>query len=249
MKIADFQTSPEDLPIVAEPLTPESFKDFGFVISPNHLLHEKKVETAAANQGTAVKFIHISESKSTYTECESQKVPDFTKWNLFRCTPPNHLIRDATTEEIDLIAKSDKLSSPKGETYKQIYLSKVLEQHPFSTQTFLPLGQNAASVSYMVICAKTSPFGLPDLNTVRAFIAKGNQAVTYGIGTWHAPMIALSKIQKEDGTIVSNPIDFAVLINENGNEEEDCREVFMDPGVKILYSEDLKAYAYKDGTD
>lgn len=67
--------------------------------------------------------------------------------------------------------------------------------------------------------------GLPDLDTVRAFVAQGNQAVTYGAGTWHAPMVALH-----------STLDFAVLINENGVPEEDCQEVYMDPGIRIRYA-------------
>lgn len=205
MPLATYEINPETAPISATLLTPESFKDFGYVISPGHLQND--TESASANQGTAVKFIEISKSESTYDKSASGKIPTFTRWNLFRCSPPTHLI-----------SKGNKPES-------SVYLSKVLEQHPYSTQTFLPLGRNTDDYAYMVIVAKTNPQGLPDVNTVQAFLAKGNQAVTYGIATWHAPMIALNK-----------QLDFAVLINENGEADEDCREVYMNPGLKIDFA-------------
>lgn len=208
MPLATYQIDKNLPAIEVKELTPESFKDYGYVISPNHLNVDSDTSSASANQGTAIKFIEISRNESLYAKnnCPSSRVPDFTRWNLFRCTPPNHLIT---------------LNNDGSYTY----LAKVLEQHPYSTQTFLPLGKSSGNKwAYMVIVSKTNAFGTPDLNTVEAFVAKGNQAVTYGAGTWHAPMIAL------DGTI-----DFGVLINENGVPEEDCREVYMNPGIKIEF--------------
>lgn len=204
MPLATYQISSDSPVITATALTPESFKDFGYVISPEHL--KNQADSASANQGTAVKFIQVSKSESQYAKpgLPSGKVPSFTNWNLFRCTPPSHLITEG----------------PGTSTY----LSKVLEQHPYSTQTFLPLGANSDKVSYMVIVAKTNVQGLPDVNTIQAFLAKGNQAVTYGVATWHAPMVALSQT-----------LDFAVLINENGEADEDCREVYLNPGVGIEF--------------
>lgn len=212
MPLATYQIDPEAPIIEATPLTPESFKEFGYVISPDHLKVDSDTASASANQGTAVKFIEISKSESLYEkhDCPSKQIPAFTRWNLFRCTPPSHLI--TTGGDAD-------------DSDARIYLSKVLEQHPYSTQTFLPLGKSISDKwAYMVIVAKTNAFGMPDIDTVQAFLAKGNQAVTYGVATWHAPMIAL------DGTV-----DFAVLINENGVAEEDCAEVYLDPGMKIKF--------------
>lgn len=57
--------------------------------------------------------------------------------------------------------------------------------------------------------------GPPDLNNIKAFIARGDQAVTYGPGTWHAPMVALG----------DKPIDFVVVQYANGVALEDCQEV------------------------
>ncbi|KAJ9620940.1 hypothetical protein H2203_007526 [Taxawa tesnikishii (nom. ined.)] len=54
---------------------------------------------------------------------------------------------------------------------------------------------------------------------VRAFIANGTQAVTYGPGTWHAPMVVLG----------AKSIDFVVVQYANGVGLEDCQEVEFKP--------------------
>lgn len=112
-----------------------------------------------------------------------------------------------------------------------MYLSKVLERHPFSTQTFVPMGQDKSKLSYLVIVAKTDESTsqkLPDPSQIKAFICKGNQSITYGAGIWHAPMVVI------DETITH--LDFAVLIHENGVAEEDCQECYFDPGYNIEYT-------------
>lgn len=59
---------------------------------------------------------------------------------------------------------------------------------------------------------------MPDLENIRAFIARGDQAVTYGPGTWHAPMVVLGK--KE--------VDFVVVQYVNGIGLEDCQEAVLE---------------------
>jgi len=57
----------------------------------------------------------------------------------------------------------------------------VLENHPFSAQTFLTLN---AAPSLVVVCASKAD-GRPDPATIQAFIARPDQIVTYGRGVWH----------------------------------------------------------------
>lgn len=179
-----------DKKIVAEPLTPDNFAPFGGVISSSHQL--EKVQSSSANYGTATKLYKVSPVTNNYEKAPSHE-PATCNWNMFRCTPPTHLING------------------------NIYHSKVLERHPYSTQTFVPMGRPRSEVAYMVIVAPTKEDGLPDVDGVKAFTVKGDQAVTYGVATWHAPMIALGDIT-----------DFAVLIHENGVADEDCQEVYLD---------------------
>ena len=57
--------------------------------------------------------------------------------------------------------------------------------------------------------------GNPDLSRVEAFIANGSQSVTYGPGTWHAPMVVLGL----------KSIDFVVVQYLNDVALEDCQEI------------------------
>lgn len=116
---------------------------------------------------------------------------------------------------------------------------EILERHPFTSQTFIPLGLAKADIKgektrYLVIVApslapseqdKSLPVpvgtkglpgrGLPDLTKIKAFIATGDQAVTYGAGTWHAPMVVVG----------DKPISFVVTQFANAVAIEDCQEV------------------------
>lgn len=192
-----------DIKVTAEPITPERFARYGGVISSAHQLASVKSESA--NYGTAVKLFKVSPIASTFENAPSGKRAT-CNWNMFRCSPPNHLIEE-------------------GENGVKKYTSKVLERHPFSTQTFVPMGRSRNDVAYLVIVAPTASDGLPDLSGLEAFIVKGDQAVTYGAGTWHAPMVALGDV-----------VDFAVLIHENGVANEDCQEVYLDTAL-VEFSE------------
>lgn len=116
------------------------------------------------------------------------------------------------------------LKYPPSEGTPPILQIRILERHPFTTQTFTPMGLDAAdpSTRYLVIVAPTLPStdecpgqGPPDLDNVRAFLANGAQAVTYGVGTWHAPMAVVG----------SRKVDFVVVQFCNGVTMEDCQEV------------------------
>lgn len=207
LKTFDVSSTP---PIEAVPLTPENFKPYGGVISADHQI--QNIQSSAANYGTAKKIHKVAPIVNNYQNCPSGK-PATANWNIFRCTAPKHLFET-------------KIGSS-GKTYK----AKVLERHPFSTQTFLPLGQDLSKKSYLVIVAKTdenTPEKLPKPTQIKAFICKGNQSITYGAGTWHAPMVVIDEDVPH--------IDFAVLIHENGVADEDCQECYFEPGYTIKYN-------------
>ena len=65
----------------------------------------------------------------------------------------------------------------------------VMERHPYSSQTFLPLRASR----YFVVVAPDADDGGPDLSRVRAFVAEGNQGVTYRCGIWHHGMTVLDE--------------------------------------------------------
>ena len=65
----------------------------------------------------------------------------------------------------------------------------VMERHPFSSQTFLPLKASR----YLVIVAPDGDHGGPDLAGVRAFVAGGDQGITYRCGVWHHGVTVLDE--------------------------------------------------------
>jgi len=82
----------------------------------------------------------------------------------------------------------------------------TLERHPFSAQTFVPLG----STRYLAVVCATTPEGGPDLATLRGFIAGPDQIVTYARNVWHHPM-----------TVLDAPMEFAVAMGVTGQQNDD----------------------------
>ncbi|KAE8448200.1 hypothetical protein EG329_009804 [Mollisiaceae sp. DMI_Dod_QoI] len=172
-----------------------------------------------ANQGSALKYLDVTHMKDYYGSAPS-KVPGKAVMNMFVCAPR---------------ALLPNPSSRMG----ALFPIEVLERHPYTTQTFIPFGISpleAQRARYLVIVAPSLPpssadaelpvppssvdegslpgRGLPDLRRIKAFMANGSQAVTYGAGTWHAPMVVVGE----------KPIDFVVVQFANGVGIEDCQE-------------------------
>ena len=261
--------------IHAGSLNPVDFAPFGQVIH-NPATHNDQpgLRKAVANQGSATKWLNVTSMANYYGMARSQKAAK-VDMNMFVCKP-------RALKEIDR---------------RKVFNVKILERHPFTPQTFIPLGlsREGNDTYYLVIVAPTlpnrawferenrqppyptpeprrrrslkerllgarpNPFtndytssttasdpldattpkpkgpGPPDLDNIRAFIAKGDQAITYGPGTWHAPMVALGE----------RPIEFIVVQYANGVAEEDCQETTsgMDNGSLAV---DLTSGAQSD---
>jgi ureidoglycolate lyase len=82
----------------------------------------------------------------------------------------------------------------------------TLERHPFSAQTFVPLG----ATNYLATVCAAAPDGGPDLTTLRCFIAGPHQSVTFARNVWHAPM-----------TVLDSMMEFAVAICLTGRGDDD----------------------------
>ncbi|KAL9027821.1 MAG: hypothetical protein Q9196_003718, partial [Gyalolechia fulgens] len=171
-----------------------------------------------ANQNTALKYLDVTDMRNLYDSAPS-KVPSKAVMNMFSCFPRT-------------LGNSSAL--PAGDLFDV----EVLERHPYTTQTFIPLSASSPEPSipsqYLVIVASTLPptadppfdtSGPPDLRNLKAFWAHGGQAVTYGAGTWHAPMVVIGDAR----------IDFVVVQFANGVVEEDCQEVELNAGAKGKY--------------
>ena len=79
----------------------------------------------------------------------------------------------------------------------------VLERHPHSSQTFVPMDV----ARYLVIVAPHAAAGGPDLAGVRAFIAVAGQGISYNADTWHHGM-----------TVLDRPGHFAIFMWNDGSD-------------------------------
>ncbi len=76
-----------------------------------------------------------------------------------------------------------------------------MENHPLSSQSFLPFDE----VPILLVVALPGADGQPDLATARAFLARG-QGFSYGAGVWHIGVagigaaVAVAGFMYEDGT-------------------------------------------------
>ncbi|KAL8792259.1 MAG: hypothetical protein Q9195_005138 [Heterodermia aff. obscurata] len=196
--------------IISQPLTRSSFAPYGDVVENPVAHHVNSIPSALpsspvpfilANQNTALKASPVSSVQNLYHESLTKKDAR-PVMSMFACFP----------RPLDLDAAG-----------KSIFRVRILERHPFTTQTFIPMGLSPDDLStkYLVIVAPALPSeqhqqkGPPDIQNLRAYVAHGRQAVTYGAGTWHAPMVVVGRKR----------IDFVVIQSVNGVSEDDCQEV------------------------
>ena len=69
---------------------------------------------------------------------------------------------------------------------KRIFPIKIdmLENHPFSSQTFIPLQKT----KFIVVVAPISK--IPDLNLIQAFLIPPEEGINFNAKVWHFPLIA-----------------------------------------------------------
>ncbi|KAI1751750.1 ureidoglycolate hydrolase [Xylaria castorea] len=237
----------EALTITAAPLTRDAFAPFGDVIAnprpesgPSNTAPaaiargELPCGAVSANQGTAIQYRAIASMRDLYGSAPSGKSGG-PRMTMFVCGARALVSRDGGGER---------------EVADDGVQIKVLERHPFTSQTFIPLTADSTK-RYLVVVAPTLPDppageedddeslpapprdaaglllpgpGLPDVRRLAAFVATGEQAVTYAAGTWHAPMIALGP--------PGSTVDFVVVQFANDVPVEDCQEVALDDGGK-----------------
>lgn len=228
--------------VETELLSQKAFSTFGTVIEnpapslvPSENLTKLPPSAVQANQGSALKYLDVTQMRDLYGTAPSTQ-PSKAVMNMFVCAPR-------------------ELVSSQSTSIEGLFPVQILERHPYTTQTFIPLGISSEEVSrvrYLVVVAPSLPpspkdeglpvpqtsdplpgRGLPDLTKIRAFMANGSQAVTYGAGTWHAPMVVVGE----------KPIDFVVVQFANGVGIEDCQEVDWDNGPKGTISVAVSAVA------
>jgi ureidoglycolate lyase len=65
---------------------------------------------------------------------------------------------------------------------------RSLERHPYSAQSFMPIGGD----DYLVVVCHAATDGRPDLSTLQAFKATSGQGVTYARNVWHHGLSVLT---------------------------------------------------------
>ncbi|KAK2615716.1 hypothetical protein N8I77_002451 [Diaporthe amygdali] len=234
--------------VTAQPLKGGAFAPFGEVIqNPRPGLHPSNFAGAgplplaavSANQGSAIKYQHVTRMVNKYDQAPSGK-PGVAVMNMFVCGARKLGMHQSRSHRI----------TPSSRVFKV----DILERHPYTTQTFAPLSTSGPvnpldEHGYLVIVApglessdssasqspghsqatastnrgihyNSQAQSQPDLQRLKAFIATTDQAVTYGAGIWHAPMVALGP----EGSTV----DYVVTQFANGVGIEDCEEVVME---------------------
>lgn len=149
--------------ILALPLTPEAFAPYGQVIQSYTDITSapRSVKITPANFGTATKYHKLSLLESSYPG----DVGATTGISVYRCQP----------------VEAEKIG-----TRREVVLN-ALERHPFTNQAFLPMGQDKDNV-YLVVVAKNGLDDRPDISTLRAFVARGNQGIAYNTGIWRTQL-------------------------------------------------------------
>lgn len=94
---------------------------------------------------------------------------------------------------------------------------RMLERHPHGSQAFIPLRGRP----FLVVVAPGTDD--PDPETIRAFIAQGNQGINYHRGTWHHPVLALAD---ED----------EFLVVDRDGERPNCEEYHFPAHIEIEMS-------------
>ena len=88
--------------------------------------------------------------------------------------------------------------------------SELMERHEFSSQTFVPVDVGRWLIVVAPHAAQSRGKSGPDMAGVKAFIASGQQGVTYKPNTWHHGLTALDE-----------PGRFAVFMWRAGTKDEE----------------------------
>lgn len=100
----------------------------------------------------------------------------------------------------------------------------LMERHQFSSQSFVPLD---AGTSYLVLVAPHHAEGGPDMAQARAFLARGDQGITYRADTWHHGL-----------TVFGQAARFAVFMWQAGDAGD---EEFVDIAPLTIAAQEVQA--------
>lgn len=96
--------------------------------------------------------------------------------------------RFANLAEIDCAAQDGRavISLVRAQPHPLPISLRLLERHPLGTQAFIPLSRTP----FVVIVASSAT------STPKAFYAHAGQGISYHLGTWHHPLLALERVSE-----------------------------------------------------
>ena len=111
-----------------------------------------------------------------------------------------HAINGGMAERYDRLAVAEMVACPGDTSIPRAIISlfwtkpcmapvelTVMERHPLGSQAFMPLDGRP----WLIVVAPERP--RDDASNLHAFIASGDQGVSYAPGIWHHPLLALEQ--------------------------------------------------------
>lgn len=94
-----------------------------------------------------------------------------------------------------------------------------------------------SSGSYVVVVADSLEDGRIDAQSVRAFLVRGDEGISYGAGLWHAPMAVITEVSM---VLRAEPdqlqtMDFAIVQYSNSVPEEDCVTEDLAEPLEVIF--------------
>ncbi|KAK9462224.1 ureidoglycolate hydrolase [Lipomyces oligophaga] len=186
--------------IIAQELTPEAFAKFGNVISSKEMIN-KPVPAPGTAFGNIFSHRDAVIPVDNYDQSTTNK-NSHCSFTLQRFVPPATIDRE-----------------------KGVYNVVVIERHPMTSQSFFPMGVDGSKPAYLVIVVENDSNGMPDLSTVKAFIARGGQSVTYGAAVWHGGTCSLQ-----------DHLDMTMIMYSNGVAADELELVSIENGMKVEWT-------------
>lgn len=225
-------------------LDPASFAPFGEVVqNPSTHNGQPALKTVEANQGTATKWLDVTKMEDFYATCKRRKAN--AAMNMFVCRPrqlkagrvfhvgilerhpytPQTFIptgldkRDQQTAYLVIVAPTLPFEAWQELDIRMLETKRGQSDHQLQRELLGAMSEDRTRRAHAKGAGSSieRPGGPPDLANIKAFIARGDQAVTYGPGTWHAPMVVLGERE----------VEFVVAQYMNGVADDDVQEVEM----------------------
>ena len=240
-------------PIVLEPLTSSTFADFGSVVenhSPSPTVSHATLPKNAtrANQGSAIKYTNVSRVENVYHLAPSRK-PGASTMTMFSCQPRQlRSLEDGSMNDFPASAELafQIATSAEPSPLRFVLDVPVLERHPYTTQTFIPLGLERSShsaVFVVVVAPKGSVKANHSAESKNEFSGHSESRLHCAMDSDGVGLPSLNGIRAFLGrgsqavtyaagtwhapmiVLGKKHIDFVVTQHSNGVSDEDCQEI------------------------